>query len=120
MLPQPALRGIFRTDARARAAYSEGAGIYRIVPRGVAVPRDVADLKLLISWAEGHGVPLIARGAGSAMAGGNVGEGVVVDLAGLSHPLNIDRPSRTATTGAAVPLAGLNAAAATHGLRLPP
>jgi FAD/FMN-containing dehydrogenase len=120
MLPPPAFRGIFRTDARARAAYSEGAGIYRIVPRAVALPSDVADLKLLTSWASEHRVPLVARGAGSAMGGGNIGEGVVVDLAGFSHPLHIDSPSRTATTGAAVTLAQLNAAAATHGLRLPP
>ena len=120
MLPPPALRGIFRTDARARAAYSEGAGIYRIVPRAVALPCDVADLKLLISWAAEHRVPLVARGAGSAMGGGNVGEGVVVDLAGFSSPLHIDPPSRTATTGAAVTLAQLNAAAADYGLRLPP
>ena len=120
MLPPPALRGIFRTDARARAAYSEGAGIYRIIPEGVARPTDVADLKLLISWATEHGVPLVPRGAGSAMGGGNVGEGVVLDLAEFSHPLKIDPSSRTATTGAAVTLAGLNAAAASHGLRLPP
>ena len=120
MLPPPAFRGIFRTDARARAAYSEGAGIYRIVSRAVALPSDVADLKLLTSWASEHQVPLVVRGAGSAMGGGNIGEGVVVDLAGFSHPLHIDPPSRTATTGAAVTLAQLNAAAAPYGLRLPP
>ncbi len=120
MLPPPAFRGIFRTDARARAAYSEGAGIYRIVPRAVALPSDVADLKLLTSWASEHRVPLVARGAGSAMGGGNIGDGVVVDLAGFSHPLHVDPTSRTATTGAAVTLAHLNAAAATYGLRLPP
>jgi FAD/FMN-containing dehydrogenase len=120
MLPPPALRGIFRTDGRARAAYSEGAGIYRILPRAVALPFDVADLKILISWATEHRVPLVARGAGSAMGGGNIGDGVVVDLAGFSHPLHIDPPSLTATTGAAVTLAQLNAAAADHSLRLPP
>ena len=120
MLPPPALRGIFRTDARARAAYSEGAGIYRIVPRAVALPCDVADLKLLISWAAEHRVPLVARGAGSAMGGGNVGEGVLVDLAGFSSPLDIDPPRRIATTGAAVTVTQLNAAALDHGLRLPP
>jgi FAD/FMN-containing dehydrogenase len=120
MLPPPAFRGIFRTDARARAAYSEGAGIYRIVPRAVALPDDVADLKLLISWAVEHGVPLVVRGAGSAMGGGNVGHGVVLDLAGFSHPLEIDPHSRTATTGAAVTLGQLNGAAESYGLRLPP
>ena len=120
MLPPPALRGIFRTDVRARAAYSEGAGIYRIVPRAVVLPKDSADLKIVISWAAEHRLPLVPRGAGSAMGGGNVGEGVVVDLAGFSQPMQIDPTSRTATTGAAVTLGQLNAAAATYGLRLPP
>ena len=32
MLPPPPIRGIFRTDQRARAAYAEGAGIFRILP----------------------------------------------------------------------------------------
>lgn len=120
MLPPPALRGIFRTDARARAAYSEGAGIYRIVPRAVALPKGLDDLKVIISWAAKHRIPLVARGAGSAMGGGNVGEGVVVDLSGFAYPLHIDPSSRTATTGAAVTLGRLNAAAAGSGLRLPP
>ena len=39
MTETPDLQGIFRSDIRARAAYSEGAGIYRIVPSAVAVPR---------------------------------------------------------------------------------
>jgi FAD/FMN-containing dehydrogenase len=120
MLPPPALRGIFRTDARARAAYSEGAGIYRIIPEAVARPKDAADLKLLVSWALEDHIPLVPRGAGSAMGGGNVGPGIVVDLAEFSLPLLIDRSSRTATTGAAITLARLNAAAATSRLRLPP
>ncbi|MDF3053526.1 MAG: linked oxidase domain protein [Geminicoccaceae bacterium] len=120
MLPHPALRGAFRSDLRARAAYSEGAGIYRIIPEAVARPADVEDLKQLISWAAQRRISLIPRGAGSAMAGGNVGEGVVVDLTGLSSPFHIDPATCRATTGAAVTLAQLNTAAAGHGLRLPP
>jgi FAD/FMN-containing dehydrogenase len=54
------------------------------------------------------------------MGGGNVGDGVVLDLAGFSHPMQIDPHSRTAKTGAAVTLAQLNAAAASYRLRLPP
>ena len=38
MPPPPPIRGPFRTDLRARAAYSEGAGAYRMVPLSVAVP----------------------------------------------------------------------------------
>src|SRR5688572_9832307 len=83
MLPPPAIRGVYRADERARAAYAEGAGIYRILPAAVCLPVDTQDLVSLVGWAAAHGVPLVPRGAGSAMGGGNVGEGVVVDLTRL-------------------------------------
>jgi FAD/FMN-containing dehydrogenase len=51
MLPPPPVRGIYRTDSRARAAYAEGAGIYRILPQAVCVPADIDDLQQLIRWA---------------------------------------------------------------------
>ena len=99
------MRGIFRTDPRARACYSEGAGIYRIVPAAVAVPADVADLQALVQWAaEWRACRSCPRGAGSAMGGGNVGAGVVVDLTALA-PSGASRstpPTRTARTSAGV------------------
>jgi FAD/FMN-containing dehydrogenase len=120
MLPLPKIRGSYRTDLRARAAYAEGAGIYRIIPEAVCVPADDRDIELLVCWAGDHRVPLIPRGAGSAIGGGNVGDGVVVDLTGLPRRLEVDPAGRRAVTSANVTLAELNAAAARHGLRLPP
>ena len=94
------MRGIFRSDPRARACYSEGAGIYRIVPDAVAVPVDVADLQALVQWAAEGGHALVPRGAGSAMGGGSVGAGVLVDLTALAPGvLEIDAATRTARTG---------------------
>src|SRR5215212_2240256 len=120
MLPPPALRGTFRADARARAAYSEGAGIYRILPHAVARPADPEDLKTLIQWAAANRVALIPRGAGSAMGGGNVGDGVIVDLTGMPRQLLVDPSSRTAVASCVVTLQELQAAAGVHGLRVPP
>ena len=120
MLPPPAIRGAFRTDDRARAAYAEGAGIYRILPTAVCRPADRQDLVSLVGWAATHGVPLVPRGAGSAMGGGNVGEGVIVDLTGLPRRLEVRPAERTAVTSANITLAELNTAADHHGLRLPP
>ena len=123
----PALRGPFRTDLRARAAYSEGAGVYRIVPAAVALPADEADLVELLEWAvgsrqsAGSRQPLVLRGAGSAMGGGNVGEGVLVDLTAMAErQLTIDAAARTAVTSAGVTLGEIEQAAAPSGLRLPP
>ena len=117
----PLLHGTFRTDERARAAYAEGAGIYRIVPRAVAVPADAADVARLVRWAAAERVPLVPRGAGSGMGGGNVGDGVIVDLTRLAaEPIAVCADERLAIASAGASLAELNAAAAPHGLRLPP
>ncbi|MGI9042120.1 MAG: FAD-binding oxidoreductase [Gemmatimonadales bacterium] len=120
MLPPPGIRGLFRTDPRARAAYAEAAGIYRIIPAAVALPADRQDLVSLVRWAAAHRVALVPRGAGSAMGGGNVGDGVVVDLTSLPRRLDVDPSRQVAITSAGVTLAELNAVAGLHGLRLPP
>ena len=108
------------TDARIRAAYAEGAGIYRIVPQAVAIPRDVEEIAALARWAGETGTPLVPRGAGSGMPGGNVGAGVVVDLSRAFHGLDVNPDRRTARAGAAVTGVELADAARPYGLRLPP
>lgn len=120
MLPPPGFRGVFRSDARARAAYAEAAGIYRILPAAVCLPADTADVAALVRWAAETRTPLVPRGAGSAMGGGNVGEGVVVDLTALPPRLDLRPEQRVAFASASVTLSELNGAAASHGLRLPP
>ena len=120
MLPPPAIRGTFRTDRRARAAYAEGAGIFRILPAAVCVPADREDVASVIHWAGAQGVSLVPRGAGSAMGGGNVGDGVILDLTALPRRLEIDASRRTAKASASVRLGDLNFQADTVGLRLPP
>jgi FAD/FMN-containing dehydrogenase len=117
----PVIRGSFRTDERARAAYAEGAGIYRIIPAAVALPVDAEDLATILQWARDHQRSVVPRGAGSAMGGGNVGSGVLLDLTALgTGRLAVEPDRRAAVTGAAVPYATLTDAAARHGLRLPP
>ena len=119
--PLPPLNGIGRTDFRARAAYSEGAGIYRIVPAAVTVPSTTSALRELVTWAAHRRVPLVARGAGSGMPGGNVGRGVIVDLTTLDGcPIEVHPALRRAYTGAGATLRDLTAEAERSGLRLPP
>ncbi|HEU4828639.1 MAG TPA: FAD-binding oxidoreductase, partial [Gemmatimonadales bacterium] len=121
MPPSPRLRGTYRTDLPARAVYAEGAGIYRIVPAAIAIPADIADLAHLVRWAGAEGIPLVPRGAGSGMAGGNVGDGVVVDLARIGdRRVSIHPEQRRASAAASVTHLELNRAAGAHDLRLPP
>ena len=114
--PQPALL----TDPRIRAAYSEGAGIYRIIPVGAAVVRGVEELQQLVRWAAESRTPLVPRGSGSGLAGGSVGSGVIVDLSQGFHWLAPNWTKRTLWAGASVTWAQVNEAARPFGLRLPP
>ena len=119
-LPRPpGFRGEFLTDLRARAAYSEGAGPYRIVPRAVGIPADREDVQTLVRFAASAGIPLTPRGAGSGMPGGNLGPGVVVDLRRLDRPCRVSLQA-TANVGAAVPWKVLDDVAGHFGFRLPP
>lgn len=108
------------TDLRIRAAYAEGAGIYRILPAAVALPRGVEQLQHLVRWAADTGTPLVPRGSGSGIPGGNVGHGVVVDMSQGFRWSAPDWPRRTLWAGASVTLAEVNGAARPFGLRLPP
>ena len=107
------------SDPRARAAYAEGAGIYRIVPAAVANPASVDDVVALVRQAAPD-TPLIPRGAGSGMPGGNVGSGIIVDLSSGFTGLSIDPRRRIAHAGASVTWSQVNDAAQPYGLRLPP
>lgn len=101
--------------------FSEGAGIFRILPMAVAAPADADDLARLAAWAAATSTPLVARGAGSGMPGGNVGPGVVVDFThGFRAPPVVDAGRRTVRAAAGLTYREVNGAAAAHGLRLPP
>lgn len=96
VLPAPPnFSGVFRTDDAARAAYSEAAGIGRMLPLAVAVPSSADAAASIVRWAAGEGVPLIPRGSGSSMAGGAIGHGVVVDLSRLRQLDDPDEQGRS-------------------------
>ena len=107
-------------DPALRAAYAEGAGIYRIVPQAVAVPASLPELRALVEWAAAGAATLIPRGAGSGMPGGNVGAGVIVDCTQGFRGVTVDAGRRIARAGAGATWKEVNDAAFALGLRLPP
>jgi FAD/FMN-containing dehydrogenase len=115
----PGFRGIFREDDLACAVYSEAAGIGRAIPTAVAVPADAEDVAALVKWAAETRTPLIPRGSGSSMAGGAIGNGVVVDLSRLNHLGKIDAVARTVWAEPGVLWSTLDVAVRRRGLRFP-
>lgn len=108
-------------DPSRRARYSEGAGIYRIIPAAVARPTSLLELRLAIEAARDANWAVTPRGAGSAMDGGNIGEGLVLDLTAFdASRCEVSSADRTARLSPSTALGALQRAAAGEGLRFPP
>ena len=74
------LEGELRFDEISKILYATDASAYRERPLAVALPKTVADIHHLINYARGNKTSLIARGAGTSLAGQVVGSGIVVDV----------------------------------------
>ena len=70
--------GEVQFDEYAQVLYATDGSIYGARPAGVVSPRSVADVQAAMRVAADHDVPVLARGAGSSLAGQTVGPGCVV------------------------------------------
>lgn len=116
-----AVRGTSDFGATARALTTMDASNYRRVPLGVLAPRDADDIAAALAVCREHGVPVVARGGGTSIAGQATGTGLVLDLTRhLRTILDLDPVARTAVVQPGVILDDLRAAAAPHGLTFGP
>jgi FAD/FMN-containing dehydrogenase/Fe-S oxidoreductase len=67
-------------DDVTRRLYSTDGSLYEITPAVVVRPRMSADVEATVRYASENGIPVHARGAGSGLAGGCLGSGIVVDF----------------------------------------
>ncbi|MFJ7043860.1 FAD-binding and (Fe-S)-binding domain-containing protein [Streptomyces sp. NPDC101112] len=94
---------------------------YRRVPLGVVAPRDADDVAAVLAVCREHGVPVVARGGGTSIAGQATGTGVVLDFTRhMNRLLALDPEARTAVVQPGLVLDRLQDAAAPHGLRFGP
>ena len=92
------LNGEFFTDDLMKSLYATDASVYRKLPLAVAYPKTIADLKLLIQFAQTNKTSLIPRTAGTSLAGQCVGEGIVVDVSKyFTKILEFNKAAKTIT-----------------------
>ncbi len=114
-------RGEILTDTASRILYSTDASIYQMMPLGVAVPKSQEDLICAIELAAKYHIPVLARGAGSSLAGQAIGPALILDTSRyLNRILDINPESASAQVEPGVILASLNRAAAQYGLQYGP
>ncbi|MGW3861045.1 FAD-binding oxidoreductase, partial [Streptomyces sp. NPDC005047] len=116
-----AVRGEVGFDVTSRALTTMDASNYRRVPLGVVAPRDADDVAAVLEVCREHGVPVVARGGGTSIAGQATGTGVVVDFTRhMNRLVSLDAEARTAVVQPGLVLDRLQDAAAPHGLRFGP
>ncbi|CAL9307054.1 FAD-binding and (Fe-S)-binding domain-containing protein [Streptomyces sp. SudanB182_2057] len=116
-----AVRGEVGFDATSRALVTMDASNYRRVPLGVVAPKDADDVAAVLEVCRERGVPVVARGGGTSIAGQATGTGVVLDFTRhMTALLELDPGSRTAVVQPGLVLDRLQEAAAPHGLRFGP
>ncbi|MDT0450734.1 FAD-binding and (Fe-S)-binding domain-containing protein [Streptomyces hesseae] len=115
------VRGDVDFSASARALATMDASNYRRVPLGTVAPRDADDVAAALAVCREHGVPVVARGGGTSIAGQATGEGVVLDFTRyMTEVVRIDPEARTAVVRPGVVLDTLRAAAGAYGLTFGP
>lgn len=118
---RPRIAGDLRLDALSKALYATDASLYREPPLGVLVPKHADDVQAALEEAVRYGVPIVARGSGSSLAGSAVSGGLVVDTTKhLRDVVHVDAEARTATVQPGVVLDVLNRALRPHGLTVGP
>ncbi|MEX0980120.1 MAG: FAD-binding oxidoreductase [Gemmatimonadota bacterium] len=119
--PEPKdFEGLLLSGDAVPESFSRASGPFSFPPESLAVPRNPEDVRRLVSWARDEGRALVPRGAGTGMPGGNVGSGVVVDLA--AHLGAIEEPdpaARTVRVQAGAIAADIVARVETAGLTFP-
>jgi FAD/FMN-containing dehydrogenase/Fe-S oxidoreductase len=108
-------------DDATRSAYATDASEYQERPLAVVTPQADADVFAVVRFAAEHQVGVIARGAGTSLAGQVVGGGIVLDFSRhMNRILAIDSVERRVWVQPGVVRNELNHALAAHGLFFAP
>ncbi|HET7664406.1 MAG TPA: FAD-linked oxidase C-terminal domain-containing protein, partial [Rhodanobacteraceae bacterium] len=115
------IEGEVRFDAGSRALYASDGSIYRMVPIGVVVPRDTEDVLETLSICRKYNAPVLARGAGTSLAGQCCNTAVVMDFSKyMNRILELDPENRRARVQPGCVLDDLRDAAEEHHLTFGP
>jgi len=100
----------------------DGLSAYHCLPWLVVLPETVAEVQQCVRCCWRHGVPIVARGAGTGLSGGALplDNGVLLSLAKLNRILEIDSTNRLARVEPGVRNLAISEAAARFGLYYAP
>ncbi len=113
--------GEVKTDTYSRVLYSTDASIYQVMPYGVFFPKNSEDILAAVTLANTYKVPLLARTAGSSLAGQAVNQALVMDMTRyLDQIIDLNVEEKWVRVQPGIVLDELNLALASHGLQFGP
>ena len=115
------LNGEVQFDRGSRALYATDGSNYRQIPIGLVMPRDDADVIAAVAACRKYGAPVLARGAGTSLAGQCCNVAVVLDFTKyMNRILELDSDARFARVQPGVVLDSLRNRAEMHQLTFAP
>src|SRR3954466_10605173 len=105
------------TDDERRAFETDALTAYRKLPLAVALPRTTEEASAVMRYCFDHGVKVVARGAGTSLAGGAIPQedAVVLCVAKMTRILSVDYANRTMRVEAGVTNLGITDAVMADG-----
>jgi glycolate oxidase len=118
----PRGRVIADPDVLVSYAHDRAEGAAFAMPAALARPRTTEEVAAIVAHCAAHGIPVVARGAGTGLSGGaNAIDGcVVVSFEAMNRIVRIDPQERLAVVQPGVVNEDLRRACATQGLWYPP
>ncbi len=115
------IAGEVRFDPASRALYATDLSIYRQVPIGVVIPKDIADVEATVEACRARDVPILGRGCGTSLSGQTCNVAVVIDFSKyMNRILALDPDGRRARVQPGVINDQVRRAAQKHGLTYAP
>jgi len=100
--------------------YASDASAYRMIPKAIVMPRDVADIVKLFSFARGQRIPLVFRAGGTSLNGQSQTDSVMVDVRRHWYRARIEDRGARARVQPGIVLGHVNRLLARHGTKLGP
>lgn len=83
--------------------YATDGSPYFVMPQAIIYPKNVTDIKHVLSFAREYTMPVTTRGKGTSRSGGSLGEGIVLDMTRYFTQIrNINMMENTITVDAGV------------------
>ena len=113
---------VIADPAQLRVYECDGLTNHRAAPGAVVLPGSTEEVAAVVRLCHEHGVPFVARGAGSGLSGGALptAEGVVIGLSRLREVLAVDVPNQRIRVQPGVTNLRVSEAVAAHGLYYAP